>query len=105
MDKKTKSVGAEAPQAQRTYKDHLFRILFREKSQLLSLYNAVNQSSYTAPEELEIVTLENAVYMNMKNASAGPVLRIPGIPDALEGRNIPFLPAGEDSNAAFYCFL
>ena len=34
---------------------------------MLSLYNAVNQTDYTNPEELEIVTLENAIYMGMKN--------------------------------------
>ena len=51
----------------RDYKDTLFRMIFREKSSLLSLYNAVNNTDYTDPEELEIVTLENAIYMNMKN--------------------------------------
>lgn len=34
---------------------------------LLSLYNAVNGSNYKDPDQLEIVTLENAVYMGMKN--------------------------------------
>lgn len=51
----------------RNYKDTLFRMIFKEKSSLLSLYNAVNGTDYTNPEELEIVTLENAIYMNMKN--------------------------------------
>lgn len=51
----------------RNYKDTLFRMIFREKEQLLSLYNAVNGTQYTNAEELEIVTLENAIYMNMKN--------------------------------------
>ena len=36
----------------------------------MSLYNAVNHSHYTDAKELEIVTLENAVYMNMKNDQA-----------------------------------
>ena len=48
---------------QRTYKDTMFRILFREKENLLSLYNAVNGTAYTDVERLEITTLENAVYM------------------------------------------
>ena len=30
-------------------------------------YNAVNRTSYTDAEDLTVVTLENAVYMNMKN--------------------------------------
>ena len=48
---------------QRTYKDTMFRMLFREKENLLSLYNAVNGTAYTDVEGLEITTLENAVYM------------------------------------------
>ena len=51
----------------RNHKDRLFRMIFREKKELLSLYNAVNGTSYTNEEDLEIVTLENAIYMNMKN--------------------------------------
>ena len=53
--------------ANRTYKDTVFRMLFREKENLLSLYNAVNHSDYDNPDDLEIVTLENAIYMNLKN--------------------------------------
>ena len=33
----------------------------------MSLYNAVNGTSYENPEELEITTLEDAFYMNIKN--------------------------------------
>lgn len=51
----------------RNYKDTVFRMLFRDKARLLELYNAVNQTSYENPEELQIVTLENAVYLGMKN--------------------------------------
>lgn len=49
------------------YKDTVFRMLYRDKENLLSLYNAVNNRNYTNPEELQIVTLENAIYMGMKN--------------------------------------
>ncbi len=52
---------------QKNYKDTVFRMIFREKDKLLTLYNAVNGTHYNEPEELEITTLENAVYMNMKN--------------------------------------
>ncbi|MCM1175031.1 MAG: hypothetical protein NC341_08255 [Blautia sp.] len=55
------------PNAQRRYKDTVFRMLFNEKENLLSLYNAVNRSSYTEADDLEITTLENAVYTNYKN--------------------------------------
>ena len=49
------------------YKDTVFRMLFREKERLLSLYNSVSGKHYTDSEELEIVTLENAIYLGMKN--------------------------------------
>ncbi|MGN0402497.1 MAG: hypothetical protein ACI4HQ_09620 [Acetatifactor sp.] len=52
---------------QRKYKDTLFRMIFQEPEKLLELYNAVNGTDYQNPEELQIVTLENAIYMNMKN--------------------------------------
>ena len=51
----------------RKYKDTIFRMIFRDKKKLLSLYNAVNDSHYEKEEDLQIVTLENAVYMNVKN--------------------------------------
>lgn len=49
------------------YKDTVFRLLFKDKSKLLELYNAVNGTHHTNPETLEVVTLENAVYMSIKN--------------------------------------
>ena len=55
------------PTADRKYKDTVFRMLFSDRENLLSLYNAVNRTAYENPEELEIVTLENAIYMGMKN--------------------------------------
>ncbi|MBQ9118886.1 MAG: hypothetical protein IJY09_02375 [Lachnospiraceae bacterium] len=51
----------------RNYKDTLFRLIFREKKNLLSLYNAMNETHYSNPDDLEIVTLENAIYLGMKN--------------------------------------
>lgn len=51
----------------RDYKDALFRMIFNDKEALLSLYNAVGNTSYTDASQLQIVTLENAVYMNIKN--------------------------------------
>ena len=53
--------------ADRKYKDRVFRAVFKEKKDLLELYNALRGSDYTNPEDLEINTLENAVYMKMKN--------------------------------------
>ena len=53
--------------ARRKYKDFLFQRVFREKEDLLDLYNAVNGTSYSDPNALEITTLEDAIYMSMKN--------------------------------------
>jgi hypothetical protein len=51
----------------RNYKDTVFRSLFREKRNCLELYNALNGSNYENEDELEIVTLENAIYLSQKN--------------------------------------
>lgn len=51
----------------RKHKDRLFIHLFRDKKLLLDLYNAVNHSYYKNPDELEITTMEDAVYLGMKN--------------------------------------
>ena len=57
----------EQPTANRNYKDTVFRMLFSDRKNLLSLYNAISGAHYDNPEMLEIVTLENAIYMGMKN--------------------------------------
>lgn len=51
----------------RTQKDRMFRMLFTEKKELLSLYNAVNDTAYMDEADLQITTLENALYMTVKN--------------------------------------
>lgn len=54
----------------RNHKDRLFTKLFGDeanKQNLLSLYNALNGKNYTNPEELEINTIEDVVYMGVKN--------------------------------------
>ena len=53
--------------ATRNYKDTVFRKLFSDRRNLLSLYNAINGTAYTDETKLEIVTLENAINMAMKN--------------------------------------
>ena len=62
-----KSYAGKEIRANRKYKDTVFRMLFSDRENLLSLYNAVNGSNYENSDALEIVTLENAVYMGMKN--------------------------------------
>ena len=64
---RTDNVSEETLTANREYKDTVFRMLFSEKTELLSLYNALSGTSYENPEELEITTLKNAIYMTVKN--------------------------------------
>mgnify|MGYP000406388179 FL=1 len=65
--KKSEQVSEKTPTANRQYKDTVFRMLFSEKENLLSLYNAVTGNAYQNADDLKIVTLENAIYMGMKN--------------------------------------
>ena len=55
-------------QMQRNVKDRLFRYLFeKDREALLNLYNALNGTAYRDSSQLEIVTIESAVYVVMKN--------------------------------------
>lgn len=54
----------------RFYKDRLFHALFgaEERKELtLELYNAINHTDYSNPADLKLNTLEDVVYMGMKN--------------------------------------
>ena len=51
----------------RQHKDTVFRMLFKEKTRLLELFNAINNTDITDENEIEITTLENAIYMTTKN--------------------------------------
>ena len=51
----------------REYKSHMFIMVFQDKGKLLELYNAVSGRHYEDPELLMINTLENAIYLSMKN--------------------------------------
>ena len=51
----------------RKYKDTVFRLLFKDKSNLLSLFNAVNDTDFSDENDIKITTLENAIYMTSKN--------------------------------------
>ena len=56
--------------ANRCYKDSLFRLLFgreENKQNLLDLYNALNDSNYTNKDNLTINTIDDVIYMKMKN--------------------------------------
>lgn len=54
----------------RKHKDRLFHLLFGKeqyKENVLSLYNAINHTNYTDVNELEITTIDDCIYMGMKN--------------------------------------
>ena len=52
------------------YKDRLFRLLFGSldmKENIISLYNALNSTDYIEADIEEITTLDDAIYIKMKN--------------------------------------
>ena len=54
----------------RFHKDRLFKALFgseERKDLTLELYNAINHTNYSNPDDLQISTMEDVVYMGMKN--------------------------------------
>lgn len=52
----------------RKVKDRLFRFIFsNDREALLQLYNALNGTQYLDAGALEIITVENIIYMSMKN--------------------------------------
>ena len=54
-------------EAQKKYKDTVFRLLFKDPARALNLYNSIMGTDYTDVEMLRFNTLENAIYMNVKN--------------------------------------
>ena len=51
----------------RNHKDTVFRMLYKDREKLLELYNALNGTAYEDTSAMEICTLENAIYMGVKN--------------------------------------
>jgi predicted transposase/invertase (TIGR01784 family) len=51
----------------REYKDSLFRSIFNDKERLLELYNAIEGTNYQNPDAIIINTLEDIIYVGMKN--------------------------------------
>ena len=52
------------------HKDRVFKFLFgnpANKAWTLALYNAINGSSYENPDDIQFNTIEDAVYLGMKN--------------------------------------
>ena len=51
----------------RNHKDTVFRLLYQNREKLLELYNALNGTAYEDTGAVEICTLENVIYMEVKN--------------------------------------
>ncbi|MDD3747562.1 MAG: hypothetical protein PHD70_13960 [Anaerostipes sp.] len=51
----------------RNFKDRVFCMLFSEPKNALQLYNALNDTNYTDTMDLKINTLDNAIFLKMKN--------------------------------------
>ena len=51
----------------RKYKDTVFRELYKDKQNLLELYNAVNNTNYDNPDDLIVKTLGGNTYLKVKN--------------------------------------
>ena len=49
------------------FKDNVFCMLYRDKKNLLELYNALNNSAYTNVDDLHVTTLNGGSYMKYKN--------------------------------------
>ena len=67
MNQNNNTFLSEERQPAREYKDRLFRMIFKEKGKFLELYNALNGTDYDNPDDLTVTTLENAIYMGMRN--------------------------------------
>ena len=68
--KRRKKKNKKQDKTNRQYKDRLFKFIFgnpENKEWTLSLYNAINHTSYTNADDIQITTIQDAVYMKMKN--------------------------------------
>lgn len=67
MEKQKKKSRHSKQTHNRQYKDRLWRMIFNNKEDLLQLYNAINHTDYQNPDDLEVNTLEDVLYLSMKN--------------------------------------
>jgi hypothetical protein len=51
----------------RKFKDSVFTLLFSEKSSLLELYNAIENTNYGCDTDIRITTLDDALFMEQIN--------------------------------------
>ena len=88
VSRKSQLFGLPLPHfiSNRKVKDRLFCYIFgQDRKALLQLYNALNHTDYRDEHALQIVTLENVVYMAMHNDVAFLLL---GTLDLYEHQNM-----------------
>ena len=54
----------------REYKSDVFSMLMEDKAMALSVYNALNGTDYTNPDDIEICTLDKGVSLTVRNDAA-----------------------------------
>ena len=51
----------------RTYKDALFKKVFKDQQAILDLYNAIRKTHYTDVEAVHVNTIDRVVFLGMEN--------------------------------------
>ncbi len=51
----------------REYKSDVFSMLMEDKKNALEVYNALNESDYSDPDELEIITSNHGISLSIRN--------------------------------------
>lgn len=70
LEKQIEEYALNRKDAKKDYKDRLFKFIFgnpENRRWTLSLFNAVNGTDYSNPDEIQFNTIADAVYMRMKN--------------------------------------
>ena len=62
-----KEKAGDQMKVKRNYRDSLFRSIFNNKKNLLSLYNALEGTDYTDSREIRITTLRGTFFNDLKN--------------------------------------
>ena len=70
-NKTKRNFTVKTPTTNRNYKDTVFRMLFSDRKNLLSLYNAVNQSDYNNPDDLAFI-MDTNLYLYEHQSTYNP---------------------------------
>lgn len=59
--------GREGMAGNREYKSDVFSMLMQDKRRALELYNAINNTEYDNPNDVEMVTLDGGISLSVRN--------------------------------------